>query len=251
MGQSSSKFSSEIVSDPQQPKKEGYYRFACLSDTHGMFHKMTDYQIYPADFVIIAGDITNYGQQEHVQATVDWLLNFPAPNKILVAGNHDLSLDRANYDSFHKHPENTDLERVNDIVHTEGITYLMNQSIVIDGITIYGSPYSLECGDWAFPIFDEKDPINWANLPLDADVIVTHGPPYDILDKTSAGFKAGSKSLLKKVKKIQPALHIFGHVHECYGSLKVKNTMFANVSLVNKNYQFTNPITYFDLKPKI
>jgi Icc-related predicted phosphoesterase len=44
-------------------------------------------------------------------------------------------------------------------------------------------------------------------------VLITHGPPYDILDLTIRKDKAGCKGLLKFVEKIKPQVHIFGHIH--------------------------------------
>jgi len=67
------------------------------------------------------------------------------------------------------------------------------------------------------------------------DIVVTHSPPYGIGDLTVNGTPAGSKAVLNKVITCNPALHVFGHIHEAAGAYvhakgsSVK-TSFANVS---------------------
>ena len=46
------------------------------------------------------------------------------------------------------------------------------------------------------------------------DILVSHSPPRFHLDVN--GF--GDDNLLGEVKRIKPKLHVFGHVHEGYGS---------------------------------
>ena len=46
--------------------------------------------------------------------------------------------------------------------------------------------------------------------------------------------------LLKKVNKIKPKLHVFGHIHESYGTIKKEETIFVNASSSNINYQVIN-----------
>lgn len=53
----------------------------------------------------------------------------------------------------------------------------------------------------------------WKDIPKDIDVLVTHGPPYGILDFTIRKEYAGCKGLLKFVEIIKPQAHIFGHIH--------------------------------------
>jgi 3',5'-cyclic AMP phosphodiesterase CpdA len=65
----------------------------CVSDTHNSQAALPD-----GDVLIHAGYLTQSGSMKELKATVDWLRAQPHPNKIVVAGNHDLCLD-ANYHS--------------------------------------------------------------------------------------------------------------------------------------------------------
>ena len=69
---------------------------------------------------------------------------------------------------------------------------------------------------------------HWKKIPANTDIQITHGPPYGILDKNRVGFSAGCPSLKRAVKRIQPKLHVFGHIHEDSGMVKLERTTFLN-----------------------
>ena len=52
--------------------------------------------------------------------------------------------------------------------------------------------------------------------------MLTHGPPYGILDETYHGDAVGCEYLLKAVKRCRPRLHCFGHIHEGWGAERIK-----------------------------
>lgn len=73
---------------------------------------------------------------------------------------------------------------------------------------------------------------------------MTHGPPYGILDKTEEGLLVGCEELLAAVRRVQPKVHIFGHIHEGYGTLRREGTLFVNASIMTERYEPLNkPIT--------
>lgn len=81
--------------------------------------------------------------------------------------------------------------------------------------------------------------------PVGVDVLITHGPPKYILD-LAGGEHVGSMSLSDAVSiSIQPKLHVFGHIHEGYGTQRYGNIDFVNCSLLDGYYQPVNrPIIY-------
>ena len=90
------------------------------------------------------------------------------------------------------------------------------------GLKIFGSPYIVPCGSWAFGLQDEDRKAKWDSIPGDTEILVTHNPPRNILD----GFPSlppdderrfGCPLLVDTVKRVKPKLHVFGHVHEGYG----------------------------------
>ena len=133
--------------------------------------------------------------------------------------------------------------------------YLEDSLVEIEGLTIYGSPHQPEFNDWAFNIprgelLREK----WALIPEGLDILVTHGPPLgrgDEGDKYGAPARFGCKDLLQEVQsRIKPRFHVFGHVHEGYGTSCDGTTVFINAASVDKAHQPTNAPVVFDIMPK-
>ena len=62
-------------------------------------------------------------------------------------------------------------------------------------------------------------------------VLVTHTPPYGYQDLVMGRFHAGSKGLLKLIKKCRPQVMICGHIHEDAGISTVGKTRVVNCAL--------------------
>lgn len=60
-------------------------------------------------------------------------------------------------------------------------------------------------------------------------LLLSHAPPYKILDKTKSGKHVGSKILLEAIKKHQPKLVLCGHIHESKGKAKIGKTRVVNL----------------------
>ena len=67
------------------------------------------------------------------------------------------------------------------------------------------------------------------------DVLITHGPPFGILDRTAAGLPQGCLELAEVVALLAPAVHLFGHIHEGYGTLTRNKTTFVNAALLDRH----------------
>jgi hypothetical protein len=58
----------------------------------------------------------------------------------------------------------------------------------------------------------------WSDIPLDADVVITHTPAKFHLDACSTrGAAAGCEALRQALWRVRPRLFICGHIHEAYG----------------------------------
>ncbi len=62
-------------------------------------------------------------------------------------------------------------------------------------------------------------------------ILVTHDPPYDMLDISYFGSNAGLLDLRAAVNEARPVLHVFGHIHEAAGYAKHRGTLFVNAAL--------------------
>ena len=202
-----------------------------ISDTHGRHEKV----LIPegTDMLIHAGDFSNTKlpamNSNEVNTFLIWLEQQPVKYKVIIAGNHDTSIESRFF--------------TKKDFKNRGIIYLEHESIEIEGIKIFGSPYTPEFHNWAFNRTRAKLGKIWDSIPDDTDILITHGPPKGILDSASRdknlNENVGCSALLKKVLKIQPKYMIFGHIHDNGDNLNngmfkfnEYRTIFANVSCV-------------------
>eukprot|EP00002_Diphylleia_rotans_P033828 TRINITY_DN7228_c0_g2_i4.p1 TRINITY_DN7228_c0_g2~~TRINITY_DN7228_c0_g2_i4.p1 ORF type:complete len:315 (-),score=52.72 TRINITY_DN7228_c0_g2_i4:338-1282(-) len=222
--------------------------FVCISDTHGHHAKV---KVPPADVFIHCGDFSVSGTNEEVASFNDWLQTLPHKYKIVVAGNHDITLHpefyEQNWHRFHT-------EKQKCIPASKALSnciYLQDSSIFIDGIHIYGSPWQPTYFNWAFNL-DRGAPIKrmWDLIPNTTDLLITHGPPWGILDRNFQGIRGGCEDLLAAVKRVKPLHHLFGHIHEGYGEEEHFGVGFGNASTLDgKRRPWNRPIT-FTIKKK-
>ena len=119
-------------------------------------------------------------------------------------------------------------------------------------LILFSSPYQPEFCDWAFNVPANSPQIKqiWAKIPNDVDVLITHGPPANILDLSCTNEHTGCLFLLERVKQIKPRLHVFGHIHEAYGRVEENSTIFVNASTCSLRYKPTQPPITVDLEVK-
>ena len=187
-----------------------------LSDTHGAHHLLRN--LPEADVVVHSGDFCMNGEEREALDFLNWFCALPYRHKIFICGNHDDCLYGANIDGL---PDN---------VH-----YLCNSGIEIDGLKFYGVPMFLE------DCVTDRQSRNYAAIPEDTDILVTHSPAYGILDFDD-GVNCGSEELLESVVKIYPNAHLFGHIHLQHGIKDVNGIIFSNGAIMNADYtNFNTP----------
>lgn len=230
------------------PPKAGHTRFVCFSDTHTRHEGVV---IPPGDVLIHAGDFTNTGLPTEVQAFNEFLARQPHAHKIVIAGNHDLTMDQDSYPRLwkkFKHPQQ--FEATQRLLSSA--TYLLDQEVTVRGFRIYGSPWQPEFCHWAFNLPRGKAlKDKWDRIPQGLDVLVTHGPPVGHGDECRGGQRAGCVDLLQAVQRVRPAYHVFGHVHEGYGVTEDgMGIKYINASTCTVKYKPDNPCVVFDLPDK-
>ncbi len=208
-------------------------KLVAVADTHRAFEKL---KVPDGDVFIQAGDIDVYNVSDAIRYN-KWLGRLPHKHKLIVGGNHDQWL-----------AENTmDYKRS---VLSNG-TYLENSGVEIDGVKFWGSPITPTFNDWFF-MADRGESIAryWDLVPEDTDVIITHGPPKNILDAAPRGCwfdYVGCEDLLKKIKRIKPKIHFFGHIHFSAGIEEKHGVKFCNVSVMDEKYQVVNKPTEVEI----
>ncbi len=220
-----------------------------ISDIHNRHKqiKWGDIDLAKVDVLICSGDISGRGRESEVTGFMKWFKALPTQYKILVAGNHDLSFDpdtngRSDPKISPPYPGWL-VDLLADYVQVYGHHYLENQGVEIDGIKFWGSPITPTFGyGWAFNK-NRGDAIKevWNKIPMDTDVIITHGPVRAHVDYVpSDDYYAGCDDLRWTVKKIKPLLHFSGHIHESYGYSYDQDTHYFNGSICNLSYEPVN-----------
>ncbi|KXH30718.1 hypothetical protein CNYM01_09348 [Colletotrichum nymphaeae SA-01] len=220
-------------------------RFLILSDTHDSAFPS---ELPPADVVIHCGDLTMIGGMSNYKAAIKSLSECDAELKLVIPGNHDVSLDPTWWTN--NADEDDDLEepkKAIDLFTQSGVNLLSegyHSFTLKDGrsFTLYASPYTPEFNGYAFSYGANEDRFNPAEttfsdlgkavrgpkpISSEVDILITHGPPQVSgeeyrLDLDGKGAHCGCPKLWKAVQRIRPRLHCFGHLHEGYGSQVVE-----------------------------
>lgn len=219
-------------------------RVVMISDTH-MLHRSL-YALPEGDILIHAGDITEFATRQQLCDFTDWISRFPHPIKIIIAGNHDdLFTGKKRYGGT-QNPFTPDIAR--EVCARAGVLYLQDQELDLGGIRIHGTPWQPDYKDLAFNIKDPERRREIFSKITPVDILVTHVPAYGILDVNEEGLNAGCKVLREEIPRINPKLHVAGHIHTAYGMKPVDGRMHVNASSVNGKMQLVNPPLVYDLK---
>lgn len=195
-----------------------------LSDTHGCHHRLRN--LPEADVVVHSGDFTMNGSEAEVVDFINWFCDLPYRHKIFICGNHDECLYRAEIGGL-----------------DSNVFYLCNSGIVIEDVKFYGVPmFMKDC-------ITGRQSHNYARIPYDTDVLITHAPPYGILDFDD-NINYGSEDLLSITSATNPRLHLFGHIHGQYGVTSNDFATFSNGAILGADYSILNSPNVLDLSRK-
>lgn len=218
-------------------------KITCISDLHGYYPELPG-----GDLLIVAGDLTSRDGYKGYCDFNQWMIKNSRKYKksIIIAGNHDNGLL----------PGKFNVELLPTVV------YLCDSGTEFEGLKIWGSPWTKtfkgmnpKCK--AFTCETEEELAEkWGKFPFELDILITHSPPYGILDQVASvpgvtrDLKSvGSTSLKNMIDFVKPRLHLFGHIHECAGWQYIRqngihDTLCINASHVNEYYKPVNsPIT--------
>lgn len=210
-------------------------KFFILSDTHGIELPSDKKPLEYADVVIHCGDLTEESKLEEFQASIRLLDSIQAPLKLVIAGNHDFTMD---IPTFKKKIADIDppldpelvrkvygdygeARRTFEEAKIAGIVFLdegTHQFHLANGaaLTVYASPLTPSFGDWGFRYSPHER--HEFSIGKGVDVAITHGPPQGIMDRTYDGKRVGSPELFSAIARTRPQLHCFGHIHEGWGA---------------------------------
>jgi Icc-related predicted phosphoesterase len=184
----------------------------------------------PGDVLLHAGDLSAGGTIDALRKSINWLKELNFSHKIIMAGNHDLSLDiewgqGGRMAQTWGYVPTAHVEEARRIVKEDGLTYLEHEYFTLHTgyrtWQLYGSP--------AAPVFHSEGAFQYESaaqaqeiykrIPDDVDILLTHVPPLGILDTSRRGTAAGCEVLAETLPRLKSLrLHVFGHIHEAHGA---------------------------------
>jgi hypothetical protein len=243
-------------------------RITHISDTHNK-HKQLDGKLPGGVLLIHSGDISSLGRKHEVEQFIKWFGKQDYTHKVFIAGNHDMSFDReillrdklAHFEGRYFTDDDEPCAEgkpqwLEEILNNlpNGMYYLENNSVKLEGINIWGSPVSPSFGyGWGFNK-DRGHDINevWSTIPMDTDIVITHSPIYGYNDRAqNTNENVGCSDLYHRLHEVKPHLHFAGHIHEGHGwgTIPYKDEWgdiyTFNGSTCNLRYEaINNPITF-------
>ena len=222
-----------------------------ISDTHNKHNQVTS-SLPGGDLLVHTGDISSMGYQHEIQQFLKWfnkLDNYT--HKIFIAGNHDWGFQN-------------NVEKVKGLLTDyQNVDYLEDDWIIVGDndphdvnvktAKIYGSPWQPEFYNWAFnlPRNGEELKAKWDMIPMDTDILLTHGPAWGHLDTVVGQTdNLGCELLSQRIEAIRPKIHVCGHIHTGYGYKFDGQTHFFNASVLNERYDFTQKPMTVDWNPE-
>lgn len=196
-------------------------KIIAISDIHGRTNydrRIVD-ALSSADLIIIAGDITDFGNGNDASFVLDKLMELNQ-NILAVPGNCD-------------RPDVIDLLKAKGVnLHGEIREFKKMSFFGVggSGLTPFNTPQ--EYSDDEFEaIFNRYKKDKYINI------FVSHSPPYKTkVDKTLLGIHAGSKKVREFIERHQPQIGICGHIHEARNIDRIGKTLIVNPGTFPKYY---------------
>jgi len=243
-------------------------KIIAISDNHG-----SDFvdKIPECDVLVIAGDISPCRLAHDFHTQKLWFqttfvsqlkqLKDKAKHIIFIGGNHDTYLSECNISDNNASIHN---------VLPDGVHYLCDTAIVIDGVKFYGSPWcNLPTWGregppvWNFAAKESELGYIYGKIPSDIDILITHGPAHgycdviqdDVVNDNNLKIwnnvpdHLGSKALYERIYfgDISPKYVISGHIHSADRNFPVykkdingEGTKFVCASILDENYKFSD-----------
>ena len=231
-------------------------KIVAISDIHGYIPE----SIPECDVLCISGDIVPLEVQRGIEKSSDWLMNIFYPkllemsckHVVMTWGNHDF-IGHILYSDGHSGEEQTEMLFGND----SKFHILIDESIEIEGVKFYGTPWIPELSGWAFYNTSENLKEIFEKIPEDIDVLLTHCPPKIgtqgvVLQKCWNHMRDFGCNELYNVlceKKFEKPLYVLsGHIHT--GNHKIEEydgIKYVNVSLKDEEYMVSYEPTIIEI----
>jgi Icc-related predicted phosphoesterase len=224
-------------------------KIVAISDIHGELLK----DLPNGDILTISGDICPVNGSHSPTNQMYWLKNhfFPWCDNLIrtkqfgdivfIAGNHDFVFKKASIA--------TEGDFYMDL--PSGVHYLQDSEININGIHIYGTPWTPTFGNWAWMVGEDMLKLFFEKIPPNMDILLSHGPAFgwnDTIMQYQETDHLGSPALRDAILRASPSYVLQGHIHSGnHIPTKIPSrfndhldsfdmTSIVNVSILDENY---------------
>ena len=215
-------------------------RITFISDTHSK-HKQVTNSLPGGDLIVHAGDMSSQGYIHEIREFLKWYNNLDNyTNKIFIAGNHDWG--------FQNEPNMCKelLDFYNKVTYLQDNMELIGEDYQT-AVKVWGSPWQPEFYNWAFNLPRNGEDLKtiWDMIPMNTDILITHGPAWGKVDTVKGeGNPLGCELLAERIKVVKPKIHVCGHIHTGYGYVFDGDTHYINASVLDERYYYTQkPLT--------
>ncbi len=183
-----------------------------------------------ADYVIVTGDLTNFGHKKDAIAVLDELQKFNA-NILCLAGNLDYSDINDYLDDMH--------------INLHNQARLLSDQVCVYGVggsnvTPFNTPWEFSEEQLQFfaenayskaeELVTKKKKEIQRELPI---LFISHTPPYNCgLDQLRNGNNVGSPAIRNHIATHCPDICITGHIHESRGESSIGTTTLINPGMI-------------------
>jgi Icc-related predicted phosphoesterase len=211
-------------------------KIVCISDSHGYLPD----DLPECDLIIHAGDIAPFVdhsvvfQRAWFESTfATWMKEHGKP-VVMVGGNHDFVFQAD--DNFGNHLSGL----IPNLIYLQDSMVELYNDAKSQPLKIWGSPWSLNFGPWAFMTSELMLATKYDDIPHDIDIIISHSPPFQKRDRAADGRLCGSHELARAIRRKLPELVVCGHIHEGYGVVRYAGAKIINCSLLDECYEPSN-----------
>ncbi|MGR3679722.1 MAG: metallophosphatase domain-containing protein [Paracoccaceae bacterium] len=197
-------------------KRSDVLSISAIADTHGRHRELRGLR---GDILIHCGDMFDLFEQTpaRIEDLDDWFAKQDFDLILCIGGNHDRQIEER-------------VERGETVFHNA--VYLADSGYEYRGVRFYGSPWVPDLRDHAFYAAEPELQRAWKKIPDNTDVLITHAPPFGVLDMSSRGQNLGCPHLTQRLMETVPRFHCFGHVHASGGTMQRNGTSYINAASV-------------------
>jgi Icc-related predicted phosphoesterase len=201
-------------------------RLLCIGDLHNQIERLSSLEA-DADMIIVCGDLHDRGSEAEVRQVVEALAGL-GQRVLIVPGNMDPVFSMRLWEEA-------------------GFISMHRRAVCLDGLGFIGMGGMVlrrERRPEDEQRFYHQDEEMYQVLAqcigaiegAYRKVVVTHQPPFGILDTLYSGQPSGCHSLRRFLEDYQPDLLLCGHIHEARGEARLGSTKIVNVGELRKGY---------------